>query len=103
MDGTVIMLYSGNFAFFAIRHRQSRTLFLSQLIDTRESDPPFMRVAVGAVLAAYDDAVDRVSTPATDSSETHGSLASDDVEDDDGAVITTAGEGTGTTTVAHSH
>ncbi|KAJ7147738.1 hypothetical protein C8R43DRAFT_1237227 [Mycena crocata] len=58
-DSSFIVYTNGNSERIGIRHRETQTLFLSNLIDIPQCDPPYVRVHVGLYIAAFRDAVDR--------------------------------------------
>ncbi|KAJ7654623.1 hypothetical protein DFH06DRAFT_1474522 [Mycena polygramma] len=74
-DSTFIVFTNGVFERIGIRHRESQTLFLSDLISVSRCDPPYGRVHIGLYITAYRDAVNRYlqirvagNIPATESS-----------------------------------
>ncbi|KAJ7173374.1 hypothetical protein C8R46DRAFT_1082609 [Mycena filopes] len=58
-DSTFIVFTNGDFERIGIRHRESQTLLLSDLVRVSRNDPPYGRIHVGLCIAAYRDAVDR--------------------------------------------
>ncbi|KAJ7155874.1 hypothetical protein C8R46DRAFT_1005102 [Mycena filopes] len=58
-DSTFIVFTNGVFERIGIRHRESQTLLLSDLVRVSRNDPPYGRIHVGLCIAAYRDAVDR--------------------------------------------
>ncbi|KAF9022748.1 hypothetical protein BDZ89DRAFT_1163101 [Hymenopellis radicata] len=61
VDASLIMFDCGNFLRFGIRHRQSQTLFLSDLIDVCTCrDPSYGRLLTALTVAAVYDAVMRL-------------------------------------------
>jgi hypothetical protein len=60
-DATLIVLNSGNHEFVAVRHRESQTLYLSDLIRPATcKDPAYGKLHVGIYIAAVNDAMRRV-------------------------------------------
>ena len=60
VDGTVIVLHSGNHELVCLRHRQSQTLYVSDLIvPSTCSDPGYGKLHVGIYIAAIQDMMDR--------------------------------------------
>jgi len=56
-NSTLIIFHSGNFEFVAIRHRESRTLYISDLLHVpRLSHPGYGKVQIGIYLEALEDA-----------------------------------------------
>ncbi|KAJ8589411.1 hypothetical protein M405DRAFT_933476 [Rhizopogon salebrosus TDB-379] len=58
-DLTYFVIHSGNFELICIRHRGSRTLYCSELIERCKNKYPYGLLQVGLYLAAIDDAVTR--------------------------------------------
>ncbi|KAJ8597090.1 hypothetical protein M405DRAFT_928360 [Rhizopogon salebrosus TDB-379] len=58
-DLTYFVIHSGNFELICIRHRGSRTLYCSDLIERCKNKYPYGLLQVGIYLAAIDDAVKR--------------------------------------------
>ncbi|RDB15897.1 MAP kinase kinase MKK1/SSP32 [Hypsizygus marmoreus] len=59
-DTTIILFHCGNFERIGIRHRNSQTLYLSDLIDVvHDTDPARGKLHVGLYMAAYLDTMDR--------------------------------------------
>ncbi|KAJ6465229.1 hypothetical protein C8R47DRAFT_1057095 [Mycena vitilis] len=58
-DSTFIVFTNGVFERIGIRHRESQTLFLSDLISVSRCDPPYGRIHIGLYITAYRDAVNR--------------------------------------------
>ncbi|KIM35339.1 hypothetical protein M413DRAFT_32588 [Hebeloma cylindrosporum] len=59
-DASFIIFHSGNLEYIGIRHRQSQTLYLSQLIKIPNEDlPGYYRIHAGLFIAAYKDALAR--------------------------------------------
>lgn len=60
-DTTFLIFHAGNFEYIGIRHRQSKTLYLSNLISTahKHKSPTYNRMTVGLFLAAYKDTLAR--------------------------------------------
>ncbi|KAF8623404.1 hypothetical protein AX15_006392 [Amanita polypyramis BW_CC] len=60
VDGTVIVLHSGNQELVCLRHRQSQTLYVSELIvPSTCSDPGYGKLHIGIYIAAIQDMMDR--------------------------------------------
>jgi hypothetical protein len=57
-DATLLVVSSGNLEFIGVRHRESRTLFLSPLIDV-QNVPAYAKLHTGLYIAAFRDTVDR--------------------------------------------
>ena len=61
-DSTLIILHSGNYEFVGVRHRETQTLYLSNMIDVANNNSPsYGKLHVGIYIAALQDAMDRVS------------------------------------------
>ncbi|RDB15896.1 hypothetical protein Hypma_003546 [Hypsizygus marmoreus] len=59
-DTTIILFHCGNFERIGIRHRESQTLYLSNLIDVpHDTNPARGKLHVGLYMAAYLDTMDR--------------------------------------------
>lgn len=57
---TIIVFHCGNFERIGIRHRESQTLFLSNLIDVVHcKDPAHGKLHTGLFIAAIEDGLDR--------------------------------------------
>ena len=55
------MLHSGNHEVIGIRHRSSQTLYVSDVIIPHECvDPGYGKIHVGIIIAAIQDAMDRM-------------------------------------------
>ena len=66
VDGTVIVLNSGNYEFVCLRHRATKTLYVSDLIEPPKcSDPGYGKLHVGIYIAAVQDSIDRMTQPAS--------------------------------------
>ena len=60
VDGSIIVIQSGNHEFIAIRHRTSQTLYISNLIEPHTcKQPSYGKLHVGIYIAALTDALDR--------------------------------------------
>jgi hypothetical protein len=60
VDGTVIVLHSGNYELVCVRHRASNTLYVSDLIEPPTcEDPGYGNFHVGIYMAGIQDAMDR--------------------------------------------
>lgn len=85
VDGTVIVLHSGNQELVCVRHRRSQTLYVSGVIEPSEcSNPGYGKLHVGIYIAAIQDAMDRWQQKVSESKhrgdggETSGSEDQDD-------------------------
>ena len=59
-DSSFIVMHCGSFERIAFRHRSSRTLFISELIDvTRCKDPAYGEIQVGLYMSIIQDVFDR--------------------------------------------
>ncbi|KAJ7173380.1 hypothetical protein C8R46DRAFT_1348074 [Mycena filopes] len=58
-DSTFIVFTNGVFERIGIRHRETQTLLLSDLIEVPRSDPSYARIHIGLYITAYRDAVNR--------------------------------------------
>ncbi|KAJ7654625.1 hypothetical protein DFH06DRAFT_1474524 [Mycena polygramma] len=58
-DSTFIVFTNGVFERIGIRHRETQTLFLSDLMSVSACKPAYGRVHIGLYVTAYHDAVDR--------------------------------------------
>lgn len=60
-DATLIVFNCGNYERIGFRHRDSQTLFLSDLINVSEcSDPGYGQIQIGLYMAILRDALDRI-------------------------------------------
>jgi hypothetical protein len=60
VDGTVIILHSGNHELVCLRHRDSQTLYVSDVIEPPTcANPGYGKLHVGIYLAAIQDTIDR--------------------------------------------
>ncbi|KAM6503753.1 hypothetical protein JOM56_000696 [Amanita muscaria] len=60
VDGSIIVLQSGNHEFIGIRHRTTQTLYISDLIEPHAcKDPSYGKLHVGIYIAGIKDALDR--------------------------------------------
>ncbi|KAF8351949.1 hypothetical protein F5887DRAFT_1170315 [Amanita rubescens] len=60
VDGSIIVLQSGNHEFIGIRHRATRTLYISDLINPHAcKEPSYGKLHVGLYIAGLKDALDR--------------------------------------------
>ncbi len=56
VDGTIIVLNSGNQELVCVRHRRSQTLYVSDTIEPSEcSNPGYGKLHVGIYVAAIQD------------------------------------------------
>ncbi|KAJ7173339.1 hypothetical protein C8R46DRAFT_1082510 [Mycena filopes] len=61
-DSTVIVFHNGNLERIGIRHRESQTLYLSDLIDVQNcKDPGYAKLHTGLYIAMMSDAINRVT------------------------------------------
>lgn len=59
-DTTFIVFQCGNFERIGIRHRQSQTLYLSDIVDVvNGKDPAYGKLHTGLFIAAFEDGFDR--------------------------------------------
>ncbi|KAJ6558982.1 hypothetical protein B0H10DRAFT_1182144 [Mycena sp. CBHHK59/15] len=58
-DSSFIIYTNGNTERIGIRHRETQTLFLSDIIDARKCNPAYVRVHVGLYISAFRDNVGR--------------------------------------------
>lgn len=60
VDGTIIILHSGNHELICVRHRKTQTLYVSDLIEPPTCrDPGYGKIQVGIYEAAIQDMMDR--------------------------------------------
>ena len=60
VDGTIIILHSGNHELVCVRHRETQTLYVSDLIEPPTcKDPGYGKLQVGIYVAAIQDMMDR--------------------------------------------
>ena len=60
VDGTIIVLHSSNHELVCVRHRGTRTLYVSDLIEPPTcKDPGYGKLQVGIYVAAIQDMIDR--------------------------------------------
>jgi uncharacterized membrane protein YgcG len=77
VDGTVIILHSGNHELVCLRHRDSQTLYVSDVIEPPTcANPGYGKLHVGIYLAAIQDTMDRHK-------QLHASLLPKPPSDDD--------------------
>jgi len=61
-DTAITVFYCGKFERIGIRHRQTQTLYLSELIDiAHDKEPAHGKLHIGLCLSAFKDAVDRAA------------------------------------------
>ena len=61
LNSSVIVFHSGNSELIGIRHRESQTLYLSDVIETyNTTSPAYEKVQVGLYFSLIRDAVDRM-------------------------------------------
>ncbi|KAJ6558977.1 hypothetical protein B0H10DRAFT_1182105 [Mycena sp. CBHHK59/15] len=58
-DATFVVIHSVNYEFIGIRHRGTRTLYLSEMICLPECTPTYYKVHTGLYTASLLDAIDR--------------------------------------------
>jgi hypothetical protein len=59
VDGTVIVLHSGNHELICICHRAFQTLYVSEVIEPHKcNEPGYGKIVVGTYVAAIQDALD---------------------------------------------
>lgn len=59
-DTTFIVFQCGNFERIGVRHRQSQTLYLSDVVDVANGkDPAYGKLHTGLFIAAFEDGFDR--------------------------------------------
>jgi hypothetical protein len=59
-DGTIIVIHSGNYEVIGIRHRESQTLYISDVIEPPTcKNPAYGKLHTGIYIAAIKDAMDR--------------------------------------------
>jgi hypothetical protein len=60
VDGTIIVLHSGNYELVCLRHRGSQTLYVSDLIEPPTcTNPGYGKLQVGIYVAVIQDTIDR--------------------------------------------
>jgi hypothetical protein len=60
VDPTLIILHSGNYEYVAVRHRETQTLFLSDIYEPYALiDPGYGKLHIGIYISAVQDALDR--------------------------------------------
>jgi hypothetical protein len=61
VDSTIIIFHSGNLEYVCVRHRETQTLYISDLIDVPHcANPGYGKLHTGIYIAAIQDAVQRV-------------------------------------------
>ncbi|KAJ6458408.1 hypothetical protein C8R47DRAFT_1163195 [Mycena vitilis] len=60
-DMTIIVFNCGNFERIGIRHRQTQTLYLSDLIDVTNFESGYVKLHVGLYIAMIQDTIDRTA------------------------------------------
>lgn len=84
-DTTLIVLHSGNHELICVRHRESQTLFVSNVIEPYNCvNPGYSKLHIGVCIASIEDMFDR--------KEQEGAHADSDNE---GSGDSSAGEGPG--------
>jgi hypothetical protein len=59
-DSTFIVFHTGNYERIGFRHRRTRTLVLSELIDIRKcTDPAYGKMQIGLFISIIEDVLDR--------------------------------------------
>jgi hypothetical protein len=56
---TILVLHSGNYEIIGVRHRTTRTLYISRVIEPHSCTPAYGKLQVGIYIAAILDAMDR--------------------------------------------
>ena len=83
VDGTVIVLNSGNYELVCLHHRETKTLYVSDLIEPPNcSDPGYGKLHVGIYAAAVQYAIDRMGQPPPSQSPDNGGTSGDGPEED---------------------
>jgi hypothetical protein len=60
VDGTAIILHSGNYELICLRHQATQTLYVSDLIEPPKcQDPGYEKLCVGIYVAAIQDMMNR--------------------------------------------
>jgi len=81
-NSTFIILHSGNYEFVCFRHRESQTLYVSDILVVKHlSEPGYGKLQIGIYMAILDDAFRRL---ALDKAGEAASGAAPDEHDDDG-------------------
>ena len=84
LDGTVIVLHSGNYELVCIRHRKSQTLYVSDVIEPPKcKNPGYGKLHVGIYIAAIQDTMDRKQQPQPKRPGDSGDLLFSDKDQDD--------------------
>jgi hypothetical protein len=61
-DSTLIILHSGNFEYVCVRHRETQTLYISDLINIPYcANPGYGKLQIGIYIAAVQDAMQRAA------------------------------------------
>ncbi|KAJ3502355.1 hypothetical protein NLJ89_g8926 [Agrocybe chaxingu] len=83
-DASFLLFHCGTYQRIGYRHRESQTLYLSELIDTRDSDPPYGTIQMGFHLVGFQDAVGRKqATMQRERVENNKKRRSEDSSEDD--------------------
>ncbi|KIM75061.1 hypothetical protein PILCRDRAFT_13876 [Piloderma croceum F 1598] len=86
VDGTIIILHSGNYELVCLRHRSSQTLYVSDIIEPPTcANPGYGKLHVGIYVAAIQDTIDRQK-------QLHAMARSKSPDDDDDSI---GGSGSG--------
>jgi hypothetical protein len=59
-NSTILVLHSGNHEIIGVRHRQSQTLYISNVIEPHAATPAYGKIHVGLYIAALWDVMDRI-------------------------------------------
>jgi len=60
-DSTIIVLNSGNYEFVGVRHRETQTLYISDIINPSTCKAPaYGKLHIGIYIAAIQDAISRM-------------------------------------------
>lgn len=90
-DSSVILFDSGNFLRIGIRHRESQTLFLSDLFDVHNSsEPSYGKLMVGMHIAIAQDAFERLERVSHSNRDAKRKEADSEVEEGSAPVVNPA-------------
>ena len=94
VDGTIIVLHSGNYEVVGLRHRDSQTLYVSDLIEPPTCrNPGYGKLHVGIYVAGVQDTIDRKKQAPRPSSTPPSTPSSDRSDGDDGNIEDDRGDG----------
>jgi hypothetical protein len=65
-NSTVLVIHAGNYEYICIRHRETQTLYISDILHIPFlKDPGYGKVQIGIYITALDDALQRIALDET--------------------------------------